>query len=117
MTYTFDDNIVSDLHKDAYGFRPGESFWRNWAVFNPEQKQAMWDSLCDTLERETQYERERQERAEHDVEVRIQQLMSAGAKTRAQAVRWLDEAEETNGDIEYLEYKLGLRYGYFRKTA
>ncbi len=24
--YTFDEDIVSDLHKDAYGFRPCEGF-------------------------------------------------------------------------------------------
>ena len=27
MTYTYDERIVSDLHKDAYGFRPGEGQW------------------------------------------------------------------------------------------
>ena len=43
--YTFDENLISDLHKDAYGFRPDMSFWATFAAFNPDQKQALWDSM------------------------------------------------------------------------
>jgi hypothetical protein len=44
-------------------------------------------------------------------------LMMAGAKTREQALRWVHEAEGSNGDDEYLCYLLGLPYGYFRRAA
>ena len=49
MTYTFDDSIVSDLHKDAYGFRPTAGFMRFWAALSPEQKQVEWEDMCKTL--------------------------------------------------------------------
>ena len=45
---------VSDLHKDTYGFRPDSSFWHNWAAFNPEQKQAVWDNMIVILNRSTE---------------------------------------------------------------
>jgi hypothetical protein len=51
MTYTFDENLISDLHKDAYGFRPDVSFWATFAAFNPDQKQALWDSMIAILNR------------------------------------------------------------------
>jgi len=60
MTYTFDENIVSDLHKEAYGFRPREGWWNMWAAFNADQKQATWDSLIadlgDAIEQQEQQE-------------------------------------------------------------
>lgn len=52
--YDFDENVISDLHKDAYGFRPDQSFWGLWAASNPEQKQAVWDNLIDILNRSTE---------------------------------------------------------------
>jgi hypothetical protein len=43
--------------------------------------------------------------------------MMSGAKTRDQALRWIHEAEGSNGDDEFLCYLTGLPYGYFRKAA
>jgi hypothetical protein len=56
MTYTFDEDTVSDLHKDAYGFRPGANFWSAWAAFNGDQKQVLWDSMLGTRERTLELE-------------------------------------------------------------
>jgi len=117
MTYKFDSDVVSDLHKDAYGFRPKVGFWNRWNAASDDVKQEIWDGLVAFLNQEVIRERERQEQAERDFEVRIQQLMSMGAKTREMAIRWLDEAYETNGDYDYLEYSLGLTYGYLKKAA
>jgi len=41
MVISYDENVISDLHKDAYGFRPDGSFWGMWAAFNPTPKQAL----------------------------------------------------------------------------
>ena len=49
MKYTFDELSVSDLHKDAYGFRPSESFWREWQASDNDGKQELWDSMIDVL--------------------------------------------------------------------
>ena len=44
-SYTYDEAIVSDLHKDAYGFRPREGFWNHWNLSTHDEKQEMWDGL------------------------------------------------------------------------
>jgi len=111
--YTFDETIVSDLHKDAYGFRPKSDFWSVWDSSNDDNKQRIWDDLLDTADREAEQEREMQIEAEHDVEDRIRFMMSTVAGcTRENAIRYLHDAYNTNGDTEYLEFNLGVRYGY-----
>jgi hypothetical protein len=45
MSYTFDADIVSDLHKEARGFRPREGFWSHWNLSTNDEKQAIWDAL------------------------------------------------------------------------
>lgn len=113
-TYTFDNDLVSDLHKDAYGFRPSSSFWSAWAAFNADQKQAMWDSLINTAEAEAVRERQQRQEAEHRFQATIASLMHTGARDFDMALRWLHEAHDTQGDDDYLEYQLGVGYGYIR---
>ena len=38
--YTFDENIVSDLHKDARGFRPHAAFMEGWNQSSDDNNQA-----------------------------------------------------------------------------
>jgi hypothetical protein len=116
MAYTFDENIVSDLHKDAYGFRPGQSFWNYWTTCSDDEKQAEWDNLLDALDRAVESERADRARAEHDFQCTIASLMHAGAQDFEMAIRWLHDANDTQGDDEYLEYRLGIGYGYIREA-
>ena len=111
--YTFDEQIVSDLHKDAYGFRPGEDFWLRWDVMTDDQRQRVWDDLLDTARDRALEEHQEHLRAEAQVEKDIAFMMSTVAGcTREDAVRFLHDQHDTNGDREYLEYCLGVRYGY-----
>ena len=112
-TYTYDENIVSDLHKDAYGFRPSGDFFREWDLLDSDGKQYLWDGLIDALERSLENEREAHQEAIADVEDRIRFMMStvAGCQ-REDAIRYLHDAYNTHGDIEYLEFHLGVPYGY-----
>jgi len=119
-TYTFDDRIVSDLYKDAYGCRPGELFWYQWKTVTDDQKQSIWDSLCDDLDREIAREIEAHERACVRFESRIEQLIGLGAIDRTMAIRWILQAEELDASeypaYEELEYQLGLPYRYVAGT-
>ena len=111
--YTFDENIVSDIYKDAYGSRPGERFWVEWDLTDNDGKQRMWDALLDDAERSIENERESQIEAISDLEDRIQFMQSTiiGC-TREDAIRYLHDVHNTHGDLEYLEYNLGVPYGY-----
>ena len=114
--YTFDENLISDLHKDAYGFRPSQSFWAIFAASNGDQKQAIWDDLLETLEAAVAREREERDRREHDFQVRVAGMMHAGCPDLETAIRWLHDAYDTDGDDDYLEYRLGVGYGHIRKA-
>ena len=113
--YTFDERILSDLHKEAHGFRPGLIFWDDWNVSTDDQKQEIWNRLCDIANDEAERELERQLASEAEVE-RIIAFMCDRTKTagctREDAIDGLHAAYCTNGDVEYLEYCLGVRYGY-----
>jgi hypothetical protein len=111
--YTFDANIVSDLHKDAYGYRPREWFWSQWNGCGDEGKQALWDELLADLSDAVSEEKAREAAAIVATEERIAQIidMVAGS-TREDAIRYLEEAYEVTGDRSFLEYHLDVPYGY-----
>ena len=112
--YTFDENILSDLYKDTFGTRPGEFFWSEWDAADNDRKQAMWDAMVDELGREIEREQQEQLAVERHLErIVIPNIQSyLNGCSREDAIRHLHETYETDGDTEYLEYHLGVRYGY-----
>lgn len=114
--YTFDEGLISDLHKDAYGFRPSESFWSTFAAFNPDQKQALWDSMIADVNRSIEEERKQQEEDVAKFEDRIDNLMH-DSTTRKRVVEWFIDASDCQGDADYFEYLNNLPYGYLKKMG
>lgn len=113
--YSFSDELISDLHKDAYGFRPKGDYFAWWDTLSDDEKQAEWDSLYESFVRREAEDQAMEQAAVVDFEKRIASLLQHGARNREMAVRWLDEAFETNGDVSYLEWNLGVPYGYLTK--
>lgn len=124
--YTFDENIVSDLHKDAYGFRPSEYFYEKWHASSDDQKQEIWDNLVEALELHRALEhaqleaRIAYEKATVEFEEDIAENIKLGAGDRATAIRWLIEALDAfhgNGeyDLGYFCYLRGLPYSMTSK--
>jgi hypothetical protein len=99
-----------DMYKDAYGVRPRGIDTSAWdeATFEAEFVQ-----LSKTIDENYKVQLESEAKAAHDFEIRMLDLLMSGATDRAMALRWIHEAEETNGDDEYLCYTLGLPYRYF----
>lgn len=116
-TYTFDENILSDLHKDAYGFRPrSEEFWAEWDSADNDGKQRIWDGLLDAVDRAIETEREIQQEAIAEFESTVRSIMATVAgSTREDAIRYLHDQFDTQGSIESLEYELGVPFGYISK--
>jgi len=117
--YTFDVNLVSDLHKDAYGFRPDASFWATFAAFNPDQKQALWDSLIADLNRSIEKDEADQKAAIVEFEDRVDNLMHDGT-TRKAVVQWLmSHVFDASADVDagLFEYLNGLPFGYLSKMG
>ena len=115
--YTFDENTVSDLHKDAYGFRPCKFFWASWHEANDDFKQKIWDELIVELNKSMELEKQQQDAAIVATEARIQEILDTVAgSTRQDAIRFLDDAYDCRGDISFLEFHLGVPYGYLSGT-
>ena len=117
MAYTYDERLFSDLHKDAYGVRPGECAWAEWQAASPQGKQAQWDHLVEVSRFEQELQLKAQAAAVVAFEAMVTRLLGMGAKTRAQAVQWLVQAEDCGADLGYVEYSNNLPYGYLRKAA
>ena len=107
-------SIYWDMYKDAFGIRPrgiDTSVWTE-ADFLAEFKE-----LSEIIDREEKVRVVTEQNAIFSFEKRVSDLMYSGAKDRATAMRWIHEAEDTQGDDEYLCYTLGLPYQYFCKVA
>jgi hypothetical protein len=107
-------SIYWDMYKDAFGIRPrgiDTSAWTE-ADFLAEFKE-----LGEIIDREEKVRVAAQQNAVFSFEKRVNALILSGARDRATAMRWIHEAEDTQGDDEYLCYTLGLPYMYFRKVA
>ena len=100
-----------DMYKDAYGFRPRHVDTSTWSEADFERE---FEGLGAVIEQESIMLQESQAQAQHDFEMRVLSLLQTGAKDREMALRWIHEAEGSDGDDEYLCYLIGLPYGYFR---
>ena len=104
-----------DMYKDAYGSRPRGIDTTEWTE---EEFMAEFETLGKVIEREEIARKESELAASARFEEQILSLMVTNCKLdRAGAIRWIHEAEGSNGDDEYLCFLLGLPYGYFRKAA
>jgi predicted Fe-S protein YdhL (DUF1289 family) len=115
--YDFDADILSDLHKDAYGFRPrSEEFWNAWDSADDDGKQRIWDRILDDLDRALETEREIQQEAIAEFNRRVSHYTSVVLNsTREDAIRVMHDLYMTNGNVESLEYELGVPFGYISK--
>ena len=100
-----------DMYKDAYGCRPRGIDTSAWTEAEFE---AEFVQLSKTIDANYTEQLAQEEVAQHDFEMRVLSLLQTGAKTREMALRWIHEAEGSNGDDEFLCYLVGLPYSYFR---
>jgi hypothetical protein len=115
MAYTFDSNTVSDLHKDARGFRPSEYFWEEWTQVGDAGRQMIWDSLLRELNDTMAEDRRREAQALEDFAQLIINNINLGAGSVETAIRWTLEAEEfSQFDLaygaDYVAFHFGLAY-------
>ena len=107
--YDFDDNIFSDLHKDAYGFRPrGHEYYEA----APARKQEIWVRVCKDLEASQEEESRREQEAVAEFKAQITKVIEAGAGNRITALRWMTSTETFyhSQDVESWVYKQGFLF-------
>jgi hypothetical protein len=115
MNFTFDENIVSDLHKEAYGFRPTAGWWDCWNHQDNDGKQAAWNTLLDDHAIEMESAANAEVAAINAFELEIVNALDVGASSREDAVRWIVQGLELDDiDLMYggshICYRKGLPY-------
>ena len=115
MTYTFDSAIISDLHKDARGFRPTWHWMQTWYAASNAEKQWIWDNLCKELDEELAREKAEQAAAIASFESSVAACLENGAADRETAIRWvLEGLQLSDTDLmyggSYVCFELGLPY-------
>jgi hypothetical protein len=101
-----------DMFKEAYNFRPRHVDTTTWteAQFLEE-----FDSLAKIIDDNYKRQLVDQELAVARFEEQILSLMVTNATLdRAGTIRWIHEAEGSDGDDDYLCFLLGLPYGYIK---
>lgn len=106
-------DMYCDWHKDVHGVKA------RW-VYGMDLTEAELKGMLDRLEEECTFIREEEAKREAANEVaaraQIQALINHGARDVAMAIRWMHEAEHTDGDNRFLDYTLGTRYGFVEEV-
>ena len=105
-------SIFWDMYKDAHGVRPRGIDTSTWTLQDFQQE---FKSLEVVIKREAEQRYLAQHEAAHAFEQRMLKILACGAKDREMAMRWIHEAEGSNGDDEFLCYLMGLPYRYFKE--
>ena len=99
---------ISDVHKDAYGFRPRGQY-DDWSV---EDLKVEIDRLVDYANEVYEQEQIAAEKAADAFDEQILAVQASGAGNREQAIKWLVEAEGEDAlwDLEHFVWKQGFLF-------
>ena len=117
--YTYSDDIISDLHKDARGYRPTEFFWEEWTQSPDSVKQEIWDMLCE----EVDISMKEQEAAEAKALIEFRKLIRAVMDTAScnwkAALRYLVDGEnlDVNSELDYFLWNQGIGFNDRNKIS
>jgi hypothetical protein len=107
---------LSDLHKDAYGFRPSPQQWALWNTMDDAQLDIEETELQVAVQAAIVEEAQEEAIAGRHFEAYISKLMAHHNVDRATAIRWDMEAHTDEIEIYGLSgycYEHGLSYDYF----
>ena len=99
-----------DFYKEVHGIRPRHIDTSSWGLSDFEREFKMLEQQAIAMRA---LEAIAEAAAADAFERRVLSLLECGAKDRAMALRWIHEAEQSNGDNDYLCFVLGLSYKYF----
>jgi hypothetical protein len=109
--YSYDENLFSDLYKDAHGYRPRGHYFYD---ATPDEKEVIWNDTLNDLKVTIEDCKAAEVAATETFEKNIADI-GVMAGNRKTAIRWFVESLElSDGDKmyggEYVCYSLGLPY-------
>jgi len=107
--FTYDENLFSDFHKDAYGFRPRD---HRFYDATPAEKQVIWDDVGRAFDDANAQEELAKRESQINFEKEVQYILSLGASNRETALRWMtdDRTFYTRQDVEGWVYNRGILF-------
>jgi hypothetical protein len=112
MAYTFENYLISDLHKEAYGFRPTQRFFDDWATYTDAEKQEVWDSLVATMQYEADLAKEVEAQSLSEFRERVRMIMNVMSCGWKRAVEALAQAEKMDLSYEFDYFLWGQGLGF-----
>lgn len=117
--YTFSNDIISDLHKDARGYRPTQGFFDMWNESSDDTKQEVWDMLIQEME----YNQKEEARIEAHNLVKFRKLIRSVMNTAScnwkVALCYLADGEnlDVNSELDYFLWNQGLGFADRNKIS
>ncbi len=105
---------IWDAYKDAYGFRPRHM---NLSAMSEQELRTELSRLEVAIQESIAAQKVAEEAATKEFEELVQHTIEQGARTRQNAVRWIAEGCQYNGDWDMVCYEYGLPYGYFKELS
>lgn len=101
-----------DFYKSVHGIRPR---WMNYDAMTVEELEKAMDDLAIQADEQAKFEAATEAANIKAFELKIDGLMSMGAKSREQAIEWIKQSLDTTmEENDYTCYLLGLPYGYIK---
>lgn len=101
------ETLLSDMHKDAYGYRPGGLYPE---FMTEDEVNAEYEQLQIVIYDEMAREARRELRAQRALESRITCYMLDYGINRGTALRWEWEGDGELRDLGYWAYDMGISY-------
>lgn len=119
MTHCYFDTFA-DLYKDAHGVRPTAQICFEFGNLPVERQQEVMDDLERTVEQQIEDDKKSEQEAIQRFEKMVKaietQMKLGRADAVKQAMRTAGGLDDITSDyVEYVEYTLGLPYGYLKK--
>ena len=99
-------NIMSDMHKDAYGFRPRHI---NYDMFTDAELEAECDSYQEVMTKNEELEAKHLEASLETFEGLINKTIAMGAGNRKTALRWIVDGAN-DFDAEAIVWSHGILF-------
>jgi hypothetical protein len=93
-------DLISDLHKDARGFRPRGAWFDDFNSRTDAEKQAIFDDLCEELRENEAMEVTNEEHCLGEFRALLKTQMDSFGIDWKTALEWLADAEEVNVDYD-----------------
>jgi len=116
-TYTYSDELYSDFHKDAYGFRPAKD--DTFYTSTPERKQVIWNLVAEQYAFKQNEEQQEDARCIAQFKDWIQSMIDNGAGDESTAYRWIvgDRDFQNEMDVEHFVWEQGILFTDYGKQV